>query len=113
MGALVGVLPKRLHPRPLQQPVGGRGHDGVLERRRQHGGSSLSLRRQPLAQLGFYVDSLEECVAELLRDRAPNLVVAWLYITYSVVNAAGESWDWAFYGLSIGLESTLMPHTTP
>src|SRR6266566_1875611 len=75
VGALVGVLPKRLHPRPLQQPVGGRGHDGVLERGRQYGGSSLSLRRQPLAQLGFYVDSLEECVAELLRDRAPNLVV--------------------------------------
>ncbi|MGH3500270.1 MAG: DUF6326 family protein [Nocardioidaceae bacterium] len=42
-------------------------------------------------------------------NRATNLVVASLYIPYSVVNAAGESWDWAFfYGLSIGLEVLLM-----
>ncbi len=42
-------------------------------------------------------------------NRATNLVVALLYIPYSVVNAAGESWDWAFfYGLSIGLEVLLM-----
>jgi peptidoglycan/LPS O-acetylase OafA/YrhL len=41
-------------------------------------------------------------------NRATNLVVASLYIPYSMVNAAGESWDWAFfYGLSIGLEVLL------
>ena len=42
-------------------------------------------------------------------NRAANLVVASLYIPYSVFNAAGESWDWAFfYGLSIGLEVLLL-----
>jgi hypothetical protein len=42
-------------------------------------------------------------------NRATNLVGALLYIPYSVVNAAGESWDWAFfYGLSIGLEVLLL-----
>ncbi|HMQ31054.1 MAG TPA: DUF6326 family protein [Chloroflexaceae bacterium] len=42
-------------------------------------------------------------------NRATNLVVASLLIPYSVVNAAGESWDWAFfYGLSIGLEVLLL-----
>ena len=42
-------------------------------------------------------------------NRATNLVVASLYVPYSVVNAAGESWDWAFfYGLSIGLEVLLL-----
>lgn len=42
-------------------------------------------------------------------NRATNLVLASLYVPYSVVNAAGESWDWAFfYGLSIGLEVLLL-----
>lgn len=42
-------------------------------------------------------------------NRATNLVAATLYIPYSVVNAAGETWQWAgFYGLSIGLEVLLM-----
>lgn len=42
-------------------------------------------------------------------NRATNLVVALLYIPYSMVNAAGESWDWAFfYGLSIGIEVLLL-----
>ncbi|GAA0716303.1 hypothetical protein Drose_36325 [Dactylosporangium roseum] len=42
-------------------------------------------------------------------NRATNLVVALLYIPYSVFNAAGESWAWAsFYGLSIGLEVLLL-----
>lgn len=42
-------------------------------------------------------------------NRATNLVVSLLYIPYSVVNAAGESWDWAFfYGLSIGIEVLLL-----
>jgi hypothetical protein len=42
-------------------------------------------------------------------NRATNLVVASLYIPYSVFNAVGESWDWApFYGLSIGLEVLLL-----
>ncbi|MFI6299438.1 DUF6326 family protein [Nonomuraea sp. NPDC050790] len=42
-------------------------------------------------------------------NRVTNLVVASLYIPYSVVNAAGESWDWAsFYGLSIGIEVLLL-----
>lgn len=42
-------------------------------------------------------------------NRATNLVVASLYIPYSVVNAVGESWDWAsFYGLSIAIEVLLL-----
>ncbi|OJF12906.1 DUF6326 family protein [Couchioplanes caeruleus] len=42
-------------------------------------------------------------------NRATNLVVASLYIPYSVINAVGESWEWAsFYGLSIGLEVLLL-----
>ena len=42
-------------------------------------------------------------------NRATNLVVASLYIPYSVFNAAGASWDWAFfYGLSIGIEVLLL-----
>ena len=41
--------------------------------------------------------------------RATNLVVASLYIPVMVFNAAGASWDWAFYyGLSIGLEVLLL-----
>lgn len=42
-------------------------------------------------------------------NRATNLVVASLYIPYSAFNAAGASWDWAFFfGLSIGLEVLLL-----
>ncbi len=42
-------------------------------------------------------------------NRATNLVVALLYIPYSMFNAAGASWDWAFfYGLSIGVEVLLL-----
>lgn len=42
-------------------------------------------------------------------NRATNLVVALLYIPYSMFNAAGASSDWAFfYGLSIGLEVLLL-----
>jgi hypothetical protein len=42
-------------------------------------------------------------------NRTANLVLASLYVPYSLVNAAGESWDWAlFYGLSIGLEVLLL-----
>ncbi|GAA0933132.1 DUF6326 family protein [Virgisporangium aurantiacum] len=42
-------------------------------------------------------------------NRTTNLVVALLYIPYSVVNAAGASWEWAFfYGLSIGIEVLLL-----
>ena len=42
-------------------------------------------------------------------NRAANLVVATLYIPYSMFNAAGASWEWAFfYGLSIGLEVLLL-----
>lgn len=42
-------------------------------------------------------------------NRATNLVVALLYIPYSAFNAAGASWDWAFFfGLSIGLEVLLL-----
>jgi hypothetical protein len=41
--------------------------------------------------------------------RALNLVVAALYVPVSMVNALGESWDYAyFYGLSIGLEVLLL-----
>ena len=42
-------------------------------------------------------------------NRATNLVVALLYIPYSVFNAAGATWEWAFfYGLSIGIEVLLL-----
>jgi hypothetical protein len=42
-------------------------------------------------------------------NRATNLVVASLQIPFMVFNAAGESWDWAFfYGLSIGIEVLLL-----
>lgn len=42
-------------------------------------------------------------------NRATNLGVASLYIPVMVFNAAGASWDWAFYyGLHIGLEVLLL-----
>ena len=42
-------------------------------------------------------------------NRATNLVVASLYIPVMIFNAAGASWDWAFYySLSIGLEVLLL-----
>ncbi len=42
-------------------------------------------------------------------NRATNLVVASVYIPVMIFNAAGASWDWAFfYGLSIGLEVLLL-----
>ncbi|MFI6815976.1 DUF6326 family protein [Nonomuraea sp. NPDC050328] len=41
-------------------------------------------------------------------NRTVNLVVAALYIPYSVINALGESWEWASYGLSIGIEVLLL-----
>jgi hypothetical protein len=42
-------------------------------------------------------------------NRTTNLVVASLYVPYTMFNAVGESWDWAFfYGLSIGLELLLL-----
>jgi len=40
-------------------------------------------------------------------NRTTNLVVASLYIPFSVFNAVGESWTY-FYGLSIGLEMLLL-----
>ena len=42
-------------------------------------------------------------------NRATNLVVASLYIPIMVFNAAGASWDWAFYyGLTIGVEVLIL-----
>ena len=42
-------------------------------------------------------------------NRAANLVVASLYIPYSLFNAAGGTWEWAFfYGISIGIEVLLL-----
>lgn len=42
-------------------------------------------------------------------NRTINLVVATLYIPFSIYNAAGEPWTYAyFYGLSIGLEVLLL-----
>jgi hypothetical protein len=40
-------------------------------------------------------------------NRVLNLVVAAVYIPFSMFNAVGESWT-AFYGLSIGLEVLLL-----
>jgi hypothetical protein len=55
-------------------------------------------------------------------NRVINLVVASVYIPFSMFNAVGESWTY-FYGLSIGLEVLLLafilrsawtwPRTTP
>jgi hypothetical protein len=42
-------------------------------------------------------------------NRVTNLVVATLYVPFSVYNADGEPWSYAyFYGLSIGLEVLLL-----
>ncbi|MEV4686871.1 DUF6326 family protein [Microbacterium sp. LWH3-1.2] len=42
-------------------------------------------------------------------NRATNLAVAALYIPYSMFNAAGATWEWAFfYCLSIGIEVLLL-----
>ena len=42
-------------------------------------------------------------------NRATNLVVALIYIPYSMFNAAGATWEWtAFYGISIGIEVLLL-----
>jgi hypothetical protein len=42
-------------------------------------------------------------------NRATNLVVALLFIPLSVFNAAGASWDWAFYySLTIGVEVLIL-----
>ena len=42
-------------------------------------------------------------------NRTINLVVATLYIPFSIYNADGESWTYSyFYGLSIGLEVLLL-----
>ncbi|KQZ85344.1 hypothetical protein ASD56_03080 [Microbacterium sp. Root166] len=42
-------------------------------------------------------------------SRVVNLIVASLYIPYTLFNAAGATWEWAFfYGLSIGIEVLLL-----
>lgn len=42
-------------------------------------------------------------------NRATNLIVASLFIPYSIFNAFGETWEWvAFYGISIGIEVLLL-----
>lgn len=42
-------------------------------------------------------------------NRATNLIVAVLFIPICVFNAAGASWDWAFYyGLTVGVEVLLL-----
>lgn len=44
-------------------------------------------------------------------NRVTNLVVAALYIPYSLFNAVGETWEWAFfYALSIGLEVLILAY---
>ncbi|WP_417308431.1 DUF6326 family protein [Devosia sp.] len=40
-------------------------------------------------------------------NRATNLIVASLYIPFSIFNAVGESWLY-FYGLAIGLEVMIL-----
>ncbi len=42
-------------------------------------------------------------------NRTTNLIVAAVYIPVMVFNAAGASWDWAFYyGLTIGIEVLIL-----
>lgn len=44
-------------------------------------------------------------------NRGVNLVVPILYIPFTVYNATGESWSYAyFYGLSIGLEVLILAY---
>jgi hypothetical protein len=44
-------------------------------------------------------------------NRVTNLVVAALYIPYSLFNAVGETWEWAFfYALAIGLEVLILAY---
>ncbi|GAA1520304.1 hypothetical protein BJ978_001046 [Agromyces terreus] len=44
-------------------------------------------------------------------NRTANLVVAAVLIPYSMFNAAGTTWEWAFfYGLSIGIEVLLLAY---
>lgn len=58
------------------------------------------------------IPSLMVVVSAVLPARAArwaNLVAAPLFVVYSVVNAAGETLEWApFYALSIGLEVLLL-----
>ncbi|WP_420006849.1 DUF6326 family protein [Arenibacterium sp. LLYu02] len=42
-------------------------------------------------------------------NRTLNIVVAVLYIPYSIFNAAGETWT-VFFGLSIGLEVGILSY---
>lgn len=42
-------------------------------------------------------------------NRIANIVIASLFIPYSLFNAAGENWEWAgFYALAIGIELLLL-----
>lgn len=42
-------------------------------------------------------------------NRVTNLVIAALYIPYSLVNAVGETWEWAaFYSIAIAIEVLLL-----
>ena len=42
-------------------------------------------------------------------NRITNLVVASLYIPFTLFNAVGETWEWAaFYGISIAIEVLLL-----
>ncbi|WEK13146.1 MAG: DUF6326 family protein [Candidatus Microbacterium phytovorans] len=44
-------------------------------------------------------------------NRITNLVVAALFIPYTLFNAAGSTWEWAgFYTISIGLEVLLLAY---
>ena len=44
-------------------------------------------------------------------NRITNLVVAALFIPYTLFNAAGSTWEWAgFYTISIGLEVVLLAY---
>ena len=42
-------------------------------------------------------------------NRITNIVVASLYIPFTLFNAVGETWEWAaFYGISIAIEVLLL-----
>ena len=50
-------------------------------------------------------------VLQARANRITNLVVASLYIPFTLFNAVGETWEWAaFYGISIGLEVLLLAY---
>ncbi len=99
-----------LHLRRLPRPVQARHARRHPGRRRPRVRRRPDLRR-PRAHLRLRPQPDDPALHGLpaRAARTVNLVVATLYIPFSVYNAAGESWSYSyFYGFSIGLEVLLL-----